>query len=220
MFTGLITDVGTISAIEHGAHGARVTISTRYPSAELVLGESIAVDGACLTVTKIKEGAFSIDASPETLSRTTLGQRRQGDKVHLERALAIGDRLGGHFVLGHVDGVGTIRSKRKEGNAWLFEVEAPQEVSQFLIDKGSITVDGVSLTVNWVKEPRFGLAIIPFTGEETKLVGYQLGQRVNLEADVLGKYVHRFLTQPSSRRSGGMSAGTITQQMLEDSGFL
>lgn len=219
MFTGLVTDLGTIRSITQTADGARVRVQTAYPTKDLQLGESIAVDGACLTVTSIGADDFTIDASLETIKRSTLGHRRQGDRVHLERALAVGDRLGGHFVLGHVDGVGTLRARSRQGNAWLLEVEAPESVYKFLIDKGSIAVDGVSLTVNWVEGDRFGLAIIPFTGSESKLLTYQVGHQVNLEADVLGKYVYRFLVDPQSRRQG-LSPQGITQRMLEESGFL
>ena len=221
MFTGLITDIGVIRALKRSGQGAQVTIQTAYPTAELVLGESIAVDGACLTVTQIDAQAFTVDASPETLTRTTMADRRVGDRVHLERALRLGDRLGGHVVSGHIDGVGALRQRRKQGNAWLLQVEAPPEVSPYLIEKGSIAVDGVSLTVNAVQGASFDLAIIPFTAGESKLIDYPVGQRVNLEADVLGKYVFRYLSlgrQPGQPSPTG--AGGITQRMLEESGFL
>ena len=195
MFTGLITDLGTLLTIDQNASsGATMKIKTGYDTSDLLLGESIAVDGACLTVTRIGAEDFDVDASLETLERTTIGERRPGDRVHMERAVAVGDRMGGHYVLGHVDGVGVLRNKRKSGNAWLLEITAPPNVAMYLIDKGSIAVNGVSLTVNWFKEDRFGLAIIPFTTGETNLLEYAVGRRINLEADVLGKYVRRFLT--------------------------
>lgn len=198
MFTGLITDIGRIRTRRQSGPNWTVTIQTAYDTADLTLGESIAVDGACLTVTAIGTDSFSVDASPETLRRTTLGDRHPGDPVHLERALRLSDRLGGHLVLGHVDGVGKILSRKKEGNAWLFELEAPPEVSPYLIDKGSITVDGVSLTLNWVEDARFGLAIIPHTLENTNFADYRPGRPVNLEADILGKYVRKFLNRDDS----------------------
>lgn len=211
MFTGLITDIGTIRSRTESGSNWSVTIQTGYDTHDLSLGESIAVDGACLTVTAIGTDSFSVDASRETLSKTTLGDRTPGSQVHLERALRLSDRLGGHLVLGHVDGVGTIESVRKEGNAWILTVKAPEEVSAYLIDKGSITVDGVSLTVNSFQDHRFTLAIIPHTTENTRLGEYKPGRRVNLEADVLGKYVRKFV----SSHSGG-----LTLSQLADAGFL
>ena len=192
MFTGLVTDIGTIARITRRGDSASIAIETDYDTGDLKIGESIAVDGACLTVTTISDRSFHVDASPETLARTTLGDRRTGDGVHLERALRLADRLGGHFVLGHVDGVGTVERRAKSGNAWLLDLKAPPTVSPYLIEKGSITVDGVSLTINEVDGPRFGLAIIPHTAEKTLLGDYEPGRRVNLEADVVGKYVHKF----------------------------
>lgn len=195
MFTGLITDIGEVKALRRSGENWTVVIATSYETSDLELGESIAVDGACLTVTSIADSSFTVDASPETLRRTTLGDRKVSDSVHLERALRVGDRLGGHLVLGHVDAVGVVRAQSKEKNAWLVDIEAPDEVAEYLIDKGSVTVDGVSLTVNSVSGNRFGLAIIPFTAEKTTLADYKVGRRVNLEADVLGKYVKRLVTQ-------------------------
>ena len=214
MFTGLVTDLGTIKTLLPSGDNWAVEINTTYPTHDLVLGESIAVDGACLTVTKILDASFTVDASQETLDRTTLGDRKPGDRVHLERALRVGDRLGGHLVLGHVDGVGKIISISKRGNAWIIKVSAPDAVAHYLIDKGSITVDGVSLTVNSVQEHSFELAIIPFTSGETKLADYQIGQRVNLEADVLGKYVEKLMSGRASKRS------SLTESFLTEHGFI
>lgn len=210
MFTGLIADVGKILSIDRKGDNWSMTLETAFDTKTIELGESIAIDGACLTVTHIGAKSFSIEASPETLRKTTLGDRKTGDPVHLERALRIGDRLGGHLVLGHVDGVGTVIKQAREKNAWLLDVQAPDTVAPYLIDKGSITVDGVSLTVNWVKGDLFGLAIIPHTSDKTSLATYAPGRRVNLEADVLGKYVRKFLT--------GDKKG-IDWAMLEHFGF-
>jgi riboflavin synthase len=217
MFTGLITDIGRITSIERGAEHCAIEVSCGYDVSDLQLGESIAVDGACLTVTQIGSESVRFDASPETLRRTTLGDRSAGDRVHLERALRVGDRMGGHMVLGHVDGVGTVRQIREEGNAWLLSIEAPVEVVQYLIDKGSIAVDGVSLTVNSIEDRRFGLAIIPHTAEETNLTRYRVGRRVNLEADVLGKYVRRFLF--GEEGDDTQDGGGISREMLAEFGF-
>lgn len=214
MFTGLVADVGKLSSLHRSGENWTVTITTSFDVATLELGESIAVDGACLTVTKIGSASFDVDASPETLRKTTLGDRKTGDSVHLERALRMGDRLGGHMVLGHVDGVGIVRARAQEKNSILLEIEAPDAVSPYLIDKGSITVDGVSLTLNWVKGDRFGLAIIPFTAQKTKLESYKPGQRVNLEADVLGKYVQKFVAPHLPGQTSG-----VTLDILQNAGF-
>lgn len=193
MFTGLVTDLGRIDRRLSAGTNTTFRISTAYDTDDLSLGESIAINGACLTVTAIGDATFDIDASPETLRRTTLGDCRPGDTVHLERALRLADRLGGHLVLGHVDGVGTVTTRSREKNAWLLQIEAPQTVQPYLIEKGSITVDGVSLTINSVDGARFGLAIIPHTADKTMLADYQPGRQVNLEADMIGKYVEKFV---------------------------
>lgn len=210
MFTGLVADIGEIRTIRRSGDNWELIVATAFDTEDLELGESIAIDGACLTVTRILAGAFSVDASPETLRRTTLGERAEGDGVHLERALRMGDRLGGHLVLGHVDGVGELVGRRREKNAWLLDFRAPEQVAQYLIDKGSITIDGVSLTVNSIDGTRFGVAIIPHTSDKTNLADYEVGRAVNLEADVLGKYVKRFI----SPQDDG-----ITRDMLKDFGF-
>ncbi len=194
MFTGLISDVGTITSCSRpGSGGMTLRIATSYDLDTVELGESIAVDGTCLTVTSMGNGEFEVDASPETLARTTLGGRKVSDRVHLERAARIGDRLGGHFVLGHVDGVGRVTRRERAENAWVLSIAAPDTVTPYLIDKGSVTMDGVSLTVNRVTEDGFEVAIVPFTVDKTNLGDYSPGRKVNLEADVLGKYVRKFV---------------------------
>ncbi len=210
MFTGLVADVGAITAIRQTGENWKLTVRTGFDLSTVEMGESIAVDGACLTVTEMGEDTFSVEASPETLGRTTLGERKVGDAVHLERALRVGDRLGGHMVLGHVDGVGTLVAKRRDKNAWLLDFEAPENVARYLIEKGSVAIDGVSLTVNAVDAERFGVAIIPHTSEHTNLTDYAVGRRVNLESDVIGKYVEKFVHP---------TGGGISRQMLEDFGF-
>lgn len=210
MFTGLVTDVGEIAEARRSARGRTFTVRTGWDTDDLELGESIAVDGACLTVTSIRDGAFTLDASPETLSRTTLGDREIGDRIHLERALRLADRLGGHLVLGHVDGVGRVVSREKADNSILLGFEAPETVSAYLIEKGSVTVDGVSLTVNSATGNRFDVAIIPFTASETKLGDYRRGTRVNLEADVIGKYVRKFVSSDQSLADALEQAGFLS----------
>lgn len=210
MFTGLVTDLGSIESISSSGGGRTLSIGTSYDTTDLELGESIAVDGACLTVTSIGDASFTIDASPETLQRTTLGDRKVGDAVHLERALRLADRLGGHMVLGHVDGVGSVVERRPQENAILFTFEAPASVTDYLIEKGSVTVDGVSLTVNGHRANRFDVAIIPFTSAKTKVSDYRPGQRVNLEADVVGKYVKKFVSP----------GGSVDEEKLREYGFM
>jgi riboflavin synthase len=195
MFTGIIKDLGRIVDVETGADGQRLSVGTDWETDSFELGESIAVDGVCLTVTDVDDGRFDVDVSPETLDRTTLGELGAGDEVHLERALRVGDRLGGHFVQGHIDGVGTLVSRERDGDAWRLDFEAPEGVARWLVSKGSIAIDGVSLTVNAVDECRFSVAIIPHTADKTKLASYQPGDRVNLEADMLGKYVGRLMAR-------------------------
>jgi riboflavin synthase len=214
MFTGLITDNGEIRSISPSGDNWNVRIGTGFDTSTFDLGESIACDGACLTVTTFDADSFTVDASPETLRRTTLGVRKAGDRIHLERALAVGDRLGGHYVLGHVDGVGTVVKTSREKNAWILEFEVPESVSQFLIEKGSVAIDGVSLTVNSVRANRFDVAIIPFTAGKTNVAGYEVGRKVNLEGDVLGKYVKKLLGPTL-----GADGGSVTMDMLTDNGF-
>ena len=193
MFTGLVADIGTIAARTGSDDGATFTIETSFDVDDLDIGESIAVDGACLTVTATAENTFEIDASPETLARTTLGDRDVGDGVHLERAMKLSDRVGGHLVTGHVDGVGTLKERRADGNATILRFDTPDTVAPFLLEKGCIAVDGVSLTINDVGGSEFCVAIIPHTADKTLVADYQPGRPVNLEADLIGKYVRKFV---------------------------
>ena len=197
MFTGLVDDIGTIRAVADTAAGRTFTIACSYTG--LVVGESIACNGACLTVREGRDGEFTVAAVVTTLGRTTIGDWRVGSRVNLERAMRASDRFGGHIVQGHVDGVGVVRSARAQGDAWLIDVEVPADVDELLVPHGSITVDGVSLTVNALPEPGvLQLSIIEHTLRHTTLGALGPGDRVHLEADVLGKYVRRLL-QPRLR---------------------
>ena len=196
MFTGIVTAVGEIVSISDGPV-RRMRIRAPYAADTFELGCSVAHDGVCLTVVAVEaagEGAvFDLEVSPETLARTTLGEWREGAKVNLERALKVGDELGGHIVQGHVDGVGEVRA-RKEEDGWIrFEIEAPEILSPFIAEKGSIAVNGVSLTVNAVAGDTFALMIIPHTAEATTLGALQAGARVNLEIDVMARYAARLM---------------------------
>lgn len=192
MFTGIITDVGRVRAVAGGrGRETRLVIGTRYDTAEIALGASIACSGACLTVVETGPGWFAVEVSAETLSRTTLGAWREGTPVNLERALKLGDELGGHLVLGHVDGVARLVAARPEGESRRLEIEAPAPLRRFIAEKGSVALDGVSLTVNEVGPASFGVNIIPHTLRETSLGAATPGDALNLEIDLLARYVAR-----------------------------
>jgi riboflavin synthase len=198
VFTGLIQDLGKVVAAS-GDEVRRLTVATALPAAQFAVGESIAVDGVCLTVVERGAGTFSVEAGAETLARTTVQALRVGDHVHLERALAMGERLGGHLVLGHVDAVAKVGSARDEAGGRYLELIAPASLLPLVLEKGSIAVDGVSLTVNGVRGDRFSVFLIPETLRRTKLGSLATGAMVNLETDILGKYVAR-LMGPLMRR--------------------
>ena len=215
MFTGLIEDLGTLRDIRTGGDLAELTVDTALPMAELSLGESIAINGVCLTVTRFAGGTFSADISPETLKRTTLGRLSSGARVNLERALRLSDRLGGHLVTGHVDGLARIVERRQDGNAWLFRFQCDTALCGQLVDKGSVAVDGISLTVNQAGADSFALAVIPHTLAMTNLQERKVGDDVNIETDLIGKYVARFLQQERHGKAPG-----VTMETLAKHGFL
>lgn len=184
--------------------------------AELTLGESVAVDGACLTVIEATGDAFAVDASAETMKRTTLGQRRPGDRLHLERALRLGDRLGGHLVTGHIDATGAVRASEPLGEALRVTFDAPPHLHRYLVAKGSIAIDGVSLTINTVDAAGFDVVLVPHTQSVVHLHHKAPGARVNLEADIIGKYVERLLTA----RDADPPAPGVDLALLTKSGFI
>jgi riboflavin synthase len=192
MFTGLIEDLGTVAAVEGVSKGVRLSVQTRLDG--IAHGGSIAVDGVCLTAVDVGRGRFTADVSAETLARTTLGERSPGDRVNLERPMALGDRLGGHLVLGHVDGVGEIASREEVGEGVRMTLRLPAGLQPLVVYKGSIALDGISLTVNEVLDPdRIALFIIPETLRATTWGIKPVGARVNVEADILGKHVARLM---------------------------
>lgn len=193
MFTGLIEEVGRIVAVRRQAQSAVLSIRGPKVASDLAIGDSVAVNGACLSVTALRGDVFNVDVSAETLRRTTLDRASPGQLVNLERALRLGDRLGGHIVQGHVDAVGTVRSIVPEGNSYRLTIDAPPSVMRYVVEKGSIAVDGISLTVAGVDEHGFWIAVIPQTMKDTTLAGARPGTRVNLEVDLLAKYVERML---------------------------
>jgi riboflavin synthase len=192
MFTGLIADLGGVTELDRGAAGARLRIRTRLAQ-DLHEGDSIAVNGVCLTATSIGEGSFQAEAMSETLARSSLGELQAGAAVNLELPLRAADRLGGHIVQGHVDGVGTVSAIREEGFARVIEVEIDRELERYLVEKGSVALDGVSLTVSALNEHGFVVSLIPETLSRTNLGAIREGSQVNVEVDVLAKHVERLL---------------------------
>jgi riboflavin synthase len=201
VFTGIVQTIGRVRAVKAVGRAKRFTITAKLRS--LALGESVAVNGACMTVAAKGRGSFHIDVSVESLRRTALGTLRAGSPVNLERSLALADRLGGHLVQGHVDGVGRVIAIEPEANGWRFSFEVPAGVARYLVEKGSIAVDGVSLTVAGLRGRRFQVAVIPYTARHTTLGARKPGDAVNLEADVLAKYVEKLLGDTLGAREGG-----------------
>jgi riboflavin synthase len=193
MFTGLVREVGTVTSLEGGAEGVRIEIEAPATAASVALGDSIAIDGVCLTVVAAHDGRFSFEAVPETLSRTALRSLDSGSRVNLEPALRAGEPLGGHYVQGHVDGVGTVRTTDPEGDGRRLWFDAPADVLRYVVEKGSIAVQGTSLTVAALDDTGFAVALIPHTLSATTLGALNEGDVVNLEVDVLAKYVEKLL---------------------------
>jgi riboflavin synthase len=207
MFSGIITDVGRVRRLARDAGvggGVEVTIATAYDSAGIALGASIACSGPCLTVVAVEPGAFTVQASAETLACSTLAEWIEGTPVNLERALRLGDELGGHIVSGHVDGVARLVERRPEGESVRFVIAAPAGLMQYIATKGSVALDGVSLTVNEVASDRFGINLIPYTLAHTSLGDTRPGRRLNLEIDPIARYVARLLgTRPANSEQSG-----------------
>ncbi|NMB16094.1 MAG: riboflavin synthase [Firmicutes bacterium] len=211
MFTGLVEEVGYLVRWQQGPSTQRLTIRAAKVMEDLGIDDSIAVNGLCLTVTALTDTTFTADVMPESLRRSNLGRLGTGSPVNLERALALGDRLGGHLVTGHIDGTGIINRITQEGNALLFEIESPPEVAPYLVAKGSVAIDGVSLTVASVRDKSFVVGVIPHTARCTTLGQRRPGDRVNLEGDLIGKYVENFLQ--------GRKGSDITMDWLREQGF-
>ncbi|MEE0204873.1 MAG: riboflavin synthase [Oscillospiraceae bacterium] len=216
MFTGIIEEVGTVRRVLSGGTAGEISIRAASVLEGTHIGDSIAVNGVCLTVTGMTGDGFTADVMPETLRRTNLGRLNSDSRVNLERAMAAGGRFGGHIVSGHIDGVGTIRSMRREENAVWVTIAAPTPILRLIVEKGSIAIDGVSLTVAEVTSETFSVSIIPHTGAQTILLSKRPGEQVNLENDVVGKYVQRLLEpyQTETPKSGG-----ITEEFLMQYGF-
>jgi len=214
MFTGLIQDTGRIVRTVHQGRAALMTVSTAMENPQWIRGESIAVNGVCLTLVNGAGGEFDVDISPETLRRSTLGTLSPGEAVNLERAMRLSDRLGGHLVTGHVDAVGIKTLRKDMGDSLEMEISIPEALMPLMVEKGSIAVDGVSLTVNALRKAGFTVAIIPHTMAGTTLGRAKAGRRVNIETDILGKYVYRYLAE----RGAGQQA--VTEEFLARHGFV
>ena len=191
VFTGIVRERGTVAAVEGGSNGVQLVIDAPATAAGATIGDSVAIDGVCLTATDVVDGRLTFDAVSETLARSTLGSLEPGAEVNLEPAVRAGEPLGGHYVQGHVDGVGGVRSIDREGDGLRVTFEAPRELLRYCVEKGSIAVGGVSLTIASLGEDWFSVSLVPYTLEATTLGTLAIGDRVNLEADVLAKYVER-----------------------------
>ena len=218
MFTGIIEGLGTITKIRSSGQGKRLTIEADYPLDHAKIGDSIAVSGACLTAVMIEGKSFEVDMSPETLSKTTFGKAKIGDRVNLERALCLSDRIDGHLVSGHIDGIGSVKNIKTLGNAIIITFEVPESLSRYMIRKGSVAVDGISLTINNCDHGSFEVSIIPHTAKLTSMGFKKIGHHVNIETDMIGKYVERFMRNDNEEQKARKSS--IDKQFLAKSGFL
>ncbi|MDX2457769.1 MAG: riboflavin synthase [Gammaproteobacteria bacterium] len=218
MFTGIIQAVGSIAALEQRGGDMRLGVhGGKLPMDDVNLGDSIAVSGVCLTVVEKTAHGFYADVSGETLKRTIIGKLAVNDAVNLEKALTLETRLGGHLVSGHVDGIGTVTARHEDSRSVQFTVQAPDELARYIATKGSVCVDGVSLTVNAVDGANFALNIVPHTLAETTLRDYRAGQQINLEVDLLARYLERLLQGDAAAQPG--TAGQISRELLAACGF-
>ena len=216
MFTGLIEGIGRVKGLTRVGEEVSLTILPLFDMSDAKEGDSVSVNGACLTITKIGEHGFIADVSGETLSRTNLGYLKTLDEVNLERSLQATDRLDGHLVLGHVDGVGRVLKREHKQRSWQLQIGLDPELSRYIIEKGSIAVDGISLTVNQCDDHGFEVNIIPQTGRETTILKKRVGDLVNIETDLIGKYVEKFILRDKSSQE---KASPIDEEMLRKYGF-
>ena len=217
MFTGLVEELGKVKGIARGALSARLTVYAKEVLKDVKLGDSIAVNGTCLTVVEYGSTWFTADVMPETIDRTALAGLKAGDVVNLERALQVGDRLGGHIMSGHIDGIGTIRAKEQNDNAVIVRIEAGPEVMRYVIQKGSIAIDGISLTVVEVGDNWFTVSLIPHTAAVTTLGAKGTGDKVNLENDIIGKYVEKLMGLSNEKPAPKQG---LTEVLLLENGFI
>lgn len=220
MFTGIIEEIGTVTAIQKGAKSAVLTIQAKKVLEDIRIGDSIAVNGVCLTATSYTNDGYMADVMNETLQRSALGQLRIGSKVNLERAMPLNGRFGGHIVSGHIDGTGMIRKIEKDDNAIWYTIAAEERLMRYIIEKGSIAIDGISLTVARRSEEEFAVSVIPHTAKQTILSQKKAGDTVNLENDIVGKYIEQFLQTNHSPSNGqNKKESKLTKEFLMMSGF-
>ena len=221
MFTGIIEGLGTITAVHPSGQGSRMTITSDFDLDGTRIGDSIAVNGACLTAVTLQGRQFTVDVSPETLQRSVLGKIKIGERINLERALRLSDRLDGHLVSGHVDGMGILKERRTRSNAIIITYTVPPQLARYMIEKGSVAVDGTSLTINRCDQKSFDVSIIPHTAGLTTIGLKKVGDAVNIETDMIGKYVERFVLNPApGNRSEAQMDGGIDMAFLAKCGFI
>lgn len=218
MFTGIIEETGIIKKVNAASHSSSIWIKAGKIMKDLKLGDSVAVNGVCLTVAKIENKQWQADVMPETMKRSNLGLLRSGDTVNLERAMKADGRFGGHLVSGHIDGIGKIVKIKKEENAVIFEIETAQKLLNYMIEKGSIAIDGISLTITFLDQDSFGISVIPHTLKETVLGLKNIGDTVNLENDLIGKYIEKFIRKEAVNKEDKPQS-RLTMEFLEQSGF-
>jgi riboflavin synthase len=220
MFTGIIEGLGTIREIRSEGQGKRMTVDADFSLEQTRIGDSICVSGACLTVVMIHDKRFTVDVSPETLARTTFGKAKIGNRVNLERALRLSDRIDGHLVSGHIDGIGTVLLKQNMGNAIIVSFNVPEFISHYMIQKGSVAVDGISLTINNCSLDRFDVSIIPHTAKLTTIGFKKAGDLFNIETDMIGKYVERFVGGKRRDEKKKGTGSSLDMEFLAKSGFV
>jgi riboflavin synthase len=220
MFTGLVEEIGKISKITKGSNSYQFSIQAEKVLSDIKVGDSVATNGACLTVVNRTNSSFTVDIMAETIERTNFGKMKLGDTVNLERAMLLSDRLGGHLVSGHIDGIGKISNIKKEDIANIISIEAPKDLLYQMLNKGSITIDGISLTILSVNEKDFQVSIIPHTAQETTLLKKKTGDFVNLETDMIGKYVLRFLKAGKKENLTQAKASKLSMGFLAENGYL
>ncbi|MCZ4693222.1 riboflavin synthase [Ancylomarina euxinus] len=215
MFTGLVEEIGYIKAMKKGSNSIRLMVAANKIMDDVKLGDSIATNGICLTVVDFDSKSFSADVMPETMNRSSFHKQKEGSRVNLERALRVGDRMGGHMVSGHIDGVGEIISQTKDDNAIWVSISAPKNILKYVIEKGSIAIDGISLTVAYVDENQFKVSIIPLTQDDTTLISKKIGSQVNLECDMTAKYIEKFMFHKDDEKK----ESNISMDFLKENGF-
>jgi riboflavin synthase len=221
MFTGIIEGLGIIAGIRSSGQGKRLTIEADFSLDQTKIGDSISVSGACLTAVKIDGKRFEVDVSPETLQTTTFGQAKVGERLNIERAMRFSDRIDGHLVSGHIDGTGIVKQRESLSNAVIITIEVDESLSRYMIAKGSVAMDGISLTINTCDSDNFSVSIIPYTAKLTTIGFKNKGDRVNIETDMIGKYVERFMSgMPGRSKENSSKQAFIDHAYLVKTGFI